>query len=306
MKRVLITGITGYIGSQLAQALSADCIVYGLVRLPINDKYFTSKLQEKLIFLPFDGSGESVLAALKISMPDVVFHLAAYYTTTHEINTITKLLNSNLMLGTYLLEAMAAVECRCLVYTTTVTTHCNSVNYKPKTLYAATKQAFSTLVEYYTSIGAIDAAALALSDTYGPNDCRPKVLNLIRKAALEQTPMDLTSGRQIFDVVYIDDVIRGLLCSSAALEDTDNPHQFFQLSGVSPRSLQDTVELMLQINDASFRANWGGRPEPENIVEQPLSLFPAPPNWKPHVSLEEGLRWFWNGILPEQGGEQLG
>lgn len=293
MKRVLITGITGYIGSQLARVLSKDCNVYGLIRDPVNETYLTPELRKKVVLLPYDGSGESVLTALKASEPDIVYHLATCYTTAHDVGAVLQLFNSNLMLGTYLLEAMSSVGCRRLVYATTVTTHYRGKGYQPLTLYAATKQAFSDLVEYYTLTGMINAAALALSDTYGPSDCRPKVLNRIRKAVIEQTPLKLTSGRQIFDTVYIDDVVRGFVCASESLENADIAHQFFQLSGLNPRPLRDTVELMLQINDLDFKPNWGGEPDPDYLLERPLSVFPAPPKWKPCVSLENGLREFW-------------
>ena len=39
MRRVLITGITGYIGSKMARNLLPDCEVYGLVRKPLNLEY---------------------------------------------------------------------------------------------------------------------------------------------------------------------------------------------------------------------------------------------------------------------------
>ena len=37
--RVLFTGITGYIGSNLARNLLSDCEVYGLIREPLNTTY---------------------------------------------------------------------------------------------------------------------------------------------------------------------------------------------------------------------------------------------------------------------------
>lgn len=306
MRHVLITGITGYIGSRLARTLLPDCQIYGLARQPLNDAYLTQELREKIVFLPYDGSGESVMEAMETSRPDAVYHLAACYTTAHDMPAVIQLLNSNLALGTYLLEAMCAARCRRLVYTTTVTTHCTGAEYRPLTLYAATKQAFSSLVEYYTSAGLLNAAALALPDTYGPGDRRPKVLNLIRQTVLSSAPLDLTSGRQIFDTVYIDDVVRGLVTTAAALEHTNTAHSFFQLFGAAPRSLRDTVDLMLRVNGLTYQVNWGGRPDPEYLTETPIRIYPAPPDWKPQVLLEDGLRRFWNDTSSEQGGDQLG
>lgn len=300
MQKVLITGITGYIGSQLAQALTANCTVYGLVRQPLNEAYLTSELREKLILLPYDGHGESVLAALEVSRPDVVYHLAAHYTAAHDMWSISRLQESNVTFGTYLLEAMCAVRCRNLVYATTVTTRYTGGEYQPLTLYAATKQAFSDLVEYYTGMGAVSAAAVALSDTYGPGDRRSKVLNLVRQSILQEMPLDLTSGRQIYDAVYIDDVVQGFICAAGALDCGADAHQFFQLSSSIPRSLRESVELMLEVNGLNFQANWGRRPDPDYMPGCPMRVFRSPPGWRPHVTLEEGLRRFWTGASQER------
>lgn len=305
MRRVLITGITGYIGSRLARALTGHCAVYGLVRQPLNGAYLTPELREKLTLLPYDGRGESVFAALEASRPDVVYHMAAYYTAAHDMHSIPKLLESNVTFGTYLLEAMNTAHCCRLVYAATVTTRCTGGEYQPLTLYAAAKQAFSDLVEYYTGTGALSAAAVALSDTYGPGDRRPKVLNLIRQAILLETALDLTSGRQIYDAVYIDDVVGGFIRAAAALEQPYNTHQFFQLTAEKSHSLRETVELLLEVNGLNLQANWGGRPDPYHMPDCPLRIFPAPPGWKPHVTLEEGLRRFWHGTSLE-GEDSLG
>lgn len=296
MKKVLITGVTGYIGSRLAEVLVRDHVVYGLVRRPLNETYLPRPLRDKLILLPYDGGGESVAAALEESRPEVVYHLAAHYTAAHDMESVTKILEGNLYLGACLLEAMSAVRCRRLVYATTVTTHFPGPDYRPLTLYAAAKQGFSDLAAYYTGTGALRCASVALSDTYGPGDRRPKVLNLIRRSLLTGAPLDLTSGRQIYDAVYIGDVVQGFLRAAAALEPTAVPRQSFQLSGAAPRSLRETVELMLEVNGLDVSVRWGGRPDPDLILDQPQRIFPPPPGWSPCVPLEEGLRRFWADI----------
>jgi len=295
MESVLITGITGYIGSQLAHALCSKYHIFGLVRLPLNTAYLSERMREKITLLPFDGTGESVLSALEESRPDVVYHLATHYTGRNALNDVQRLMESNLVFGANLLEAMNETDCRRLVYATTVTTHRDGSGYKPLTLYAATKQAFSALVEFYTGAGLMRAAALALSDTYGPCDRRPKVLNLVRQAVLEDKELNLTSGNQVYDAVYIDDVVRAFAGMPSLLENA--PHQFFQLGCDSPLSLRDTVELMLRVNHLSLRASWGKLPEPERQIREKLQIYPAPPNWKQEVTLEDGLQRFWEDAL---------
>lgn len=304
MRKVLITGITGYIGSHLARALLPDHEVYGLVRDPLRTEYI-SDIQDQLHLLTTDGSYASIETALQTAQPDLVYHMATFYTGTHGPEVTPALIASNITFGAYLLEAMSACGCSKLVYADTIMAHYGGEADRPLNLYAATKRAFSDLVGYYAGTGAVDAAAVVLSDTYGPGDWRPKVLNLIRRAVLEGTSLALTSGRQIYDAVYIDDVVRGFVQAAAALDPSAPAHRVFQLSGERPRSLRETVELMLEVNDLRFRPGWGGRPDPDYILEDPLRIFPLPPGWSPCVPLEDGLRRFWDGTLLK-GGDRIG
>jgi GDPmannose 4,6-dehydratase len=82
-KRVLITGISGFVGSRLAaHLLNEKAIVYGLVRrradssIPENIKYLN--IDKELELLEGDIQDISSLGfALDKSRPDVIFHLAA-------------------------------------------------------------------------------------------------------------------------------------------------------------------------------------------------------------------------------------
>lgn len=295
MKRVLITGITGYIGSHLAGALLPDCEVWGLVRRPLRTEYIAD-FQDQLHLYPTDGSFETIRSALREIQPDLVYHLAAYYTGAHSAQVTPDLIASNVTFGAYLLEAMAACGTPVLVYAATVMAHYGGEAYRPLNLYAATKQAFSDLMAYYTDAGLLRAVTLALSDTYGPGDRRPKVLNLIRDAARKKEPVPLSDGRQVYDVTYIDDVVHAFrLAGEQLLEHGEWKNENFQIRAPHPLTLRQTVELMIRVNGLKVDAEWGRRPAAAREMRQAVRIYPSLPGWAPEVNLAEGLVRFISG-----------
>lgn len=289
MLRVLITGITGYIGSNLARDLLSDCEVYGLVREPLNLEYL-GDIQSKIKFVFYDGSYESMSTAVQTGQPDLVYHLAAYYTSGRGAEHIQKLLDSNITLGAHLLEAMAEYQISAMVYASTIVAHYRGAQYSPLNLYAATKQAFSDLLTYYTDTGLLRAVSLIISDTYGPNDHRPKVLNTVRRAAQTGEKVTFSSGEQVYDVIYIDDLVSAFRMAGKQLLQGEFHNAVFQVVPESPLTLRKTVETLQRVSGLKLNAGWGERPAPEREIQEKIRIYPILPNWKPQISLEQGLR----------------
>lgn len=289
MERILITGITGYIGSHLARTFLPEVQVYGLVRQPVRTDYIAD-FQDQIHLLTFDGSYESMEAALWEARPDVVYHLATYYTGAHGAKDTPQLIAANITMGAYLLEAMAATSSPPLVYASTVMAHYKGKEYIPLNLYAATKQAFSDLLAYYTDAELLRAVTLILSDTYGPGDRRPKVLNLIKRAVQSKESLVLSDGQQDYDVVYIDDAVQAFRLAGEQIVEGIWHNERFQVAPETPLTLQETVELMLQVNGLTWDAGWGQRPAPQREIRRAVRIYPPLPGWKPQISLSEGLR----------------
>lgn len=289
MSRILITGATGYIGAHLTRSLLADHEVYALVRAPVHGEYITD-IQDRMKFFFYDGSYQSILSAVRAAQPELVYHLAAYYTSLRGEEETPRLVESNIVLGAYLVEAMAACGISALVYASTVTTHFRGEEYCPLSLYAATKQAFSDLLAYYTDAGLLRAVTLVLADTYGPGDHRPKILNLAWRAAQAGEMLLLSDGGQEYDVIYIEDVVRAFRQAGWFILTQPWKNERFQLSSGKPRSLRETVELMLKVNSLSLDAVWGGRATPEREMREVKQIYPKLPEWQPQVSLHEGLK----------------
>lgn len=235
------------------------------------------------------GDYESLYLAVQQANPDIVYHLAAYYTGAHGPEDAQKLLTSNIVLGAYLLEAMSACNCNKIVCASSVMAYCNGESYSPLNLYAATKQAFCDLLSFYENEGLIHGVTLILSDTYGPGDRRPKILNLIRNAISSGEKIALSDGGQDYDLTYIDDVVRAFCLAGKDLLAEKYSNASFQVAPKNPRTLRQTVELMLNLNGLTADLSWGKRPAAGREIRRAIRIYPSLPGWEPLVALEEGL-----------------
>lgn len=228
---------------------------------------------------------------MRHSKPDVVFHLASTIPSEHKPQDIASLIECNLRFGTQLVEAMSLENIRHLVNTGTSWQNFENRDYSPVNLYAATKQAFEVLLQYYVEMRGLQVVTLKLFDTYGPDDPRNKVINLLLNAVRTRTALPLTPGRQFIDLVHIDDVVRAYgraadLLSSGHIQG----HQRFNVSSGQPLTLRALVNELEQTLHISIPIVWDGRRYRQREVMTPLQSEPRLPGWEPRISLHQGLR----------------
>lgn len=278
--KVLITGATGYIGTKLCQRLLAEgWQVDVLIRE--NSRSLTPTLVDNATAHVYDGSTQSVQDAVAAACPDVVFHLASLFIAEHRSEQVTDLINSNLLFGTQLAEACARAGVKRFINTGTSWQHYRSDAYDPVCLYAATKQAFEALLEYYVQAYGIKAITLKLFDTYGPDDSRPKIFNLLNKVARSGEFLDMSPGEQLIDLVHIDDVVEAyLVAAQRLLEGKAMLHESYAVSSGQLLPLKELVELYAKVTKKTVNINWGARPYRYREVMSPWTDFKTLPGWK--------------------------
>lgn len=291
IKRVLLTGVSGFIGHHLTGELirtghEVSVIVRNgsnLGRVPA-----TAKIHE------YDGSTASMISILAESQPDLVIHLASCFLARHTSEDIDRLVDSNLRFGLQILEAMAKTGCRRMINTGTAWQHYEGRADDPVCLYAATKSAFECLIDYYVSVEGIAVTTLKLHDTYGPHDPRGKLISLLISAAKTGQPLDLSPGEQKIDITHIDDVVSAFICVKNQLENCPvSGKKSFVVSSGNPISIRELVRIIETATGRNIQANWGGRPYREREVMVPWNQGQTPPNWMPRISLENGILGIW-------------
>ena len=212
-KKYLITGINGYIATFMAQyikSVNPKSEIYGLLRK-------NSKLKEELAgivselayydkekYLYLDSNGKEI----DFSQFDYVIHLATNFKGDNSTESIVQLLEDNLLSTIALYKQIEKSSNQPhLLVASSWSAYKNFGEFAPANPYSATKY----YAEDSSKMFNLDKLTfLRISDTYGLNDTRPKLHNLLTRK--ENPIKNLNSpAEQKINMTHIEDVTRAFL-----------------------------------------------------------------------------------------------
>lgn len=274
-KTVLITGVAGFIGANLAKRLlelMEDIRVIGIDSL--NDYYDVSLKKFRLDqiqnvlgeFVFIEGNiaeQECVKGIFELYHPDIVVNLAAQAGVRYSIDYPDVYIQSNLVGFYNILEACRHSkdnDCegvRHLVYASSSSVYGNnkkvpySVEDKtdtPVSLYAATKKSNELLAYSYSKLYDIPSTGLRFFTVYGPGG-RPDMayFNFTNKLVRGEKIKIFNYGRCKRDFTYIDDIVEGILKVmevSPYLDSDGVRYKVYNIGNNHPENLLDFVEVL--------------------------------------------------------------
>jgi nucleoside-diphosphate-sugar epimerase len=289
-----VTGGTGYLGSRLVRHLVGEGWTVAVLGRRGSPRQLPPDLRDRVQAMEHDGTIAGLTAALKRTRPDCVFHLATLFLAQHRPDDVEALVASNILLGTQLLEAMAASGGGRMVNVGTSWQTTDGSAYRPANLYAATKQAFEDILRFYQDATPLRAVTLHLFDTYGPEDPRGKLVSALCQAARSGMRLELSPGEQRLDLMHADDVARALSFVGTALQEeapwTAAPYRHFALRSGKTHSLREVVALIEGITGRPLNVEWGARPYRPREIMLPASPHPDLPGWAPQITLADGIK----------------
>lgn len=291
MKKAIITGGTGFVGSNLSRELLRQ----GWEVSIIAQKKFGYKniedIRDKVNIFEYEGDIDQLIIFFQNTNANVVFHLASVFISEHKPEEVDLLIDSNLKFGAQILEAMKKSETKLIINTGTSWQHYHSDGYNPVCLYAATKEAFEKLIEYYIAGEELRGITLKLFDTYGETDTRPKLINLLHKFSQEKTELDMSPGDQVIDLVHVDDVVNAFIKAYEYIyENKEIQYEKYAVSSGREVKLKELIELYEKVSGEKILVKWGGRSYRKREVMKLWRNFKTLPGWSCNLSLEEGLK----------------
>jgi UDP-glucuronate decarboxylase len=299
MKRILVTGGAGFIGSYLCEELLKD----GNEVLCL-DNFFTGNKAN--IYHLLDNKNFEVIRH-DITVPillevDRIFHFACPASPVHYQYNPVKTVKTNVMGTINMLGAAKRVRARILLASTsevygdpqvhpqkeTYWGHVNPIG--PRSCYDEGKRVAETLTMDYYRQNRVDVRIIRIFNTYGPrmaiNDGRV-VSNFIVQALRNQDITVYGKGDQTRSFCYIDDLVKGAL----KMMDQNNFIGPVNIGNPDEFTILDLAERVIELTNSRSKIQFLPLPQDDPTQRRPdISLAREKLNWEPTVKLEEGLK----------------
>jgi nucleoside-diphosphate-sugar epimerase len=287
--KILITGSTGFVGKHLVEKLlneghtileitrnkrkSSELFGSRTSKIVLNDINFNNKIIE------FD--------------PNIVVHLAAYLTSSDRWNDVEKLIESNILFLSKLLNTVSKSNLDLFINTGTFAEYFKGDdNYIPAYFYAATKTASRSILNYYSNTYSFKQTTVVPYTIYGGNDSSKKIIELIIESTESKAKLELSPGEQILDFIHIEDVTsfyEHMIKHRDNIPDNSN----FKLGTGIGYSLKQVASIIESVTNKKTNINWGGKDYRKSDVMYAVANLREIKDkltWKPKMSITEGIR----------------
>tara|TARA_Y100000389_G_scaffold50436_1_gene46157 strand:+ start:20 stop:871 length:852 start_codon:yes stop_codon:yes gene_type:complete len=203
VNKILLTGSTGFIGSQFLKSLSENNKIYVTLR-----KKNKKILKNKNIVEVYFNNLNNLNNKLKKINVDIVIHCATHYIKQHEFSDINKLSESNILFGNIILENIKNMKVKKFINFTTVWENFNGEKDNFFNLYSVYKKNFSNLISFYNKkSNDTKFYNLFISDTFGEADKRKKIINLLRTNFKKNKCTSIVSRNLFLNLLNVKDIV---------------------------------------------------------------------------------------------------
>jgi len=299
MKKILVTGGAGFVGSHLCERLLNDgneviCL----------DNFFTGSKNNILHLMDnpyFELIRHDVTMPFFIEL-DEIYNLACPASPVHYQYNPIKTIKTSVMGAINMLGLAKRLGVRILQASTSeiygdpsihpqVESYWGNVNtWGPRSCYDEGKRSAETLFMDYHIQNNVDIKVIRIFNTYGPkmhpNDGRV-VSNFIVQALRGEDITIYGDGKQTRSFQYVDDLIEGMIKMMGSRKDFTGP---VNIGNPNEFTMIELAETIIRLTGTKSKIIYQEASKDDPSRRQPdISLAKKELNWEPRIQLEQGL-----------------
>ncbi len=282
-KKILITGINGFLGSHLAKYLKSSFEILGL-EYSLNN-LFRIQSEKFKVYDVVSKPLENIFIENEIY---AVIHVATIY--RRKLEPLQSLLKTNVLLPVNLLELSNKYNVSLFLNTDSFfNSSKNSYSYLSD--YTLSKKHALDWIKLISNSSFCKIVNMKIFHMFGKNDSPSKFIPyLIDKILRDETSIDMTPGLQTRDFIYVNDVISAfetVLKNEVKLTN----YQEFEVGSGKSFSIKHLAELIKKISKSKTQLNFGAIPyrKGEIMVSVCNNKKLKELGWTSKFSLNEGL-----------------
>jgi len=306
MKHAFITGVAGFIGSNLARTmLEQGYTVSGIDNF---DTFYDPQIKRKAAedlaknsaFTLYEGdirSRETLDSIFKVSRPDLVIHLAARAGVRPSIEQPELYYDVNVTGTLVLLEAMRSAGIMDMLFASSSSVYGNNNKVpfsesdpvdNPISPYAATKKAGELLCYTYHHLYDFNIFCLRFFTVYGPGQRPEMAIQQFGRKIKEGTPITLFGdGTSRRDYTFVSDITAGILACANNLKG----YEIFNLGNSDTISLIDLVRGIEETLGKKAIVEWKPmQPGDVEITYADISKAKKMLGYRPDFPVKKGLK----------------
>lgn len=304
MKKILVTGVAGFVGSKVAEMLLKD--KYQVIGVDNLNDYYDVKLKlwrldnlkkySNFMFYKNDIEDfNSLKKIFKSYCPNAIINLAARAGVRYSLENPFIYLSTNAGGCLNLLELCRQYKVPKFILASTSSLYAGQkmpfkedlpVN-SPISPYAASKKAAESMSYTYHFLYGLDVTIVRYFTVYGPAGRPDMSIFRFIKWIEESSPLEIFGdGTQKRDFTYIDDIARGTIKALKPLG-----YEIINLGNNHPHKLTEAIKLIekytgkqakfkyKKFHKADMKATWADIDKAKKLLD-----------WQPKVSLEKGIK----------------
>lgn len=298
MSKILVTGGSGFLGSNLCHKLINSKNDVHLILRPNSNFWRITDVKKDLNLhngnLSKSGAIKSIIKKIK---PDIVFHCASYGVYPKEKN-FKRIFQTNVLDTINLMNILSEYGgLKKFVNLGSVSEYGPKKQKiketdlpRPVTPYSIAKLTQTNLAQYFAIVKQLPTITLRIFTPYGKYDNPGRLISDVMLSIIKKKKLELSSPLFFRDFIFIDDAINAIIKAA----NSKCVGEIINVGSGRAYSIKEIIEITKEIGNLDLKVSWGVRAgrEFDKIQEKSIADISKAKkllNWKPFYSIREGL-----------------